>query len=47
MHMQPFEIVANALAILALAIVAAINLYGRRRFESPDGEPDRMPEPRS
>lgn len=38
--MQNVEIVANALAILVLAVVAAINLYGRDRFESKDGDPE-------
>ncbi len=34
MHLQPFEVIANILAILVVAGVVAIHLYGRRRYES-------------
>lgn len=38
MQMQPFEVVANALAVLALVVLTAVHLYGRRRFEPPENE---------
>ncbi len=36
MHLQPFEVIANILAILVVAGVVAIYLYGRRRYADED-----------
>lgn len=41
MHMQPFEVIANALGVLGLIMLVLIHVYGRRHFEPPDDEAHR------
>jgi len=43
MHLQLFEVVANILAVVVLIAIAAVHVYGRRRFEEGGSRPD--PEP--
>jgi hypothetical protein len=31
--MQPFEVIANLLALVVLGVLAGIHIYGRHRFE--------------
>ncbi len=40
MGLQPFEVIANALALVVLAAIALLHLYGHRRFEPPSKHDD-------
>lgn len=40
MHMQLFEVIANFLALLVLAALGILHIYGRRRFELGENRSD-------